>query len=53
MSEKMDPSRVNSIPELNLRSSSEHKLPKLHAIGFGELLDTTFSLYRAHFRSQV
>ena len=53
MSEKMDPSRVNSIPELNLRSSSEHKLPKLHAMGFGELLDTTFSLYRAHFRSFV
>ncbi len=51
MSEKMDPSRVNSIPELNLRSSSEHKLPKLHAMGFGELLDTTFSLYRKHFWS--
>ena len=25
--------------------------PKLQAIGFGELLDTTFSLYRAHLRS--
>ena len=36
-----------------MRSRSEHKFPNLHAMGFGELLDTTFSLYRSHFRSFV
>ena len=39
MSEKIDPSQTNNGP------------PKLHAMGFGELLDTTFSLYRTHFWS--
>ena len=39
MSERTDPSQMNNEPQ------------KLHAMGFGELLDTTFSLYRAHFRS--
>ena len=49
MSEKMDPSRVSSVMELDLRNDSENKYLKLHAMGFGELLDTTFSLYRKHF----
>ena len=39
MSERTDPSQMNNGPQ------------KLHAMGFGELLDTTFSLYRAHFWS--
>ena len=47
----MDPTQVNSVMELDLRSDSENKYPKLHAMGFGELLDTTFSLYRRHFWS--
>ena len=46
MSEQMD-----SDMGLDLRSDSAHKLPMLRAMGFGELLDTTFSLYRAHFLS--
>ena len=37
MSEKADPSQTNNGP------------PTLRAMGFGELLDTTFSLYRTHF----
>lgn len=49
----MDPTQVNSVMELDLRSDSENKYPKLHAMGFGELLDTVFSLYRSHFRSFV
>ena len=47
----MDPSRVNSVMELDLQNDSENKHLKLHAMGFGELLDTTFSLYRKHFWS--
>ena len=50
MSERMDPSQVSSVMGLDLRNNSKNKLPNLHAMGFGELLDTTFSLYRAHFR---
>ena len=38
MSEKIDPSQTHNVP------------PTLRALGFGELLDMTFSLYRAHFR---
>ncbi len=40
---------MNSIMGADLWSDSENKYPKLHAMGFGELLDTTFSLYRTHF----
>lgn len=47
----MDPSRVNSVPEFDSRCGREHKFPNLHAMRFGELLDTTFSIYRVHFRS--
>ena len=39
MSEKIDPSQTHNA------------LPTLRALGFGELLDTTFSLYRTHFWS--
>ncbi|MCG9133330.1 hypothetical protein J5I95_16775 [Candidatus Poribacteria bacterium] len=39
MSEKNDPSQANNGP------------PTLRALGLGELLDTTFSLYRTHFWS--
>lgn len=39
MSEKIDPSQTNNASA------------KLRAMGFGELLDTTFSLYRTHFWS--
>ncbi len=39
MVEPTDPSQAND------------GLRKLHAMGFTDLLDTTFSLYRAHFRS--
>lgn len=37
--------------EVDLRSDSETKYPKLHVMGFGELLDTALSLYRKHFWS--
>ncbi len=39
MPEPTDPSQSNNVP------------PKLQAVGFGELLDTIFSLYRTHFLS--
>ena len=39
MPEPTDPSQANNVP------------PKLQAMGFGELLDTIFSLYRTHFLS--
>ena len=51
MSERMDPSQVSSVMGLDLRNNSNNEFPKLHAMGFAELLDTTFSLYRTHFRS--
>ena len=51
MSEQMDPSRVNSVPELGLQGGSNRVPPNLCAMGFGELLDTTVSLYRKHFWS--
>lgn len=39
MPEQKDPSQANNVP------------PKLQALGFSELLDTTFSFYRTHFWS--
>ena len=51
MSERMNPAQVNSVMGLDPRSNSENKYLKLHAMGFGELLDTTLSLYRKHFWS--
>ena len=38
-------------PALNNASRTENEVPRLQAMRFGELLDTTFSLYRAHFRT--
>ena len=37
--------------EHNLQPDTKDNLPDLHAMGFGELLDTTFSLYRKRFWS--
>lgn len=39
------------MPEPTAPSQSNNVPPKLQAIGFGELLDTIFSLYRTHFLS--
>ena len=49
MSEQMDPSQVNSVRELGLRGGGNREPPNLRAMRFGELLDTTLSLYRRHF----
>ena len=38
-------------PASNNSSQTENEVPRLRAMRFGELLDTTFSLYRAHFRA--
>ena len=51
MSEQIDRSQTGSVVEHDLQPNIKKILPNLHAMGFGELLDTTFSLYRAHFRS--
>ena len=37
--------------ENDLQPDIKNDLPNLNAMGFGELLDTTLSLYRKHFRS--
>ena len=39
------------MPEQTAPAQANNGPPKLRAMGFGELLDTTFSLYRAHFWS--
>ena len=39
------------MPEQKVPPQANNVLPKLQAIGFSELLDTTFSLYRTHFLS--
>ena len=39
------------MPEQKVPPQANNVLPKLQAIGFSELLDTTFSLYRTHFWS--
>ena len=49
MSEQIDRSQAGSVVEHDLQPNIKKILPNLHAMGFGELLDTTFSLYRAHF----
>ena len=50
MSEQIDRSQAGSVVENGLQPDIKGDMPNLHAMGFGELLDTTFSLYRAHFR---
>ena len=37
------------MPEQNNPSQADNGPPKLRTMGVGELLDTVFSLYRAHF----
>ena len=51
MSEQIDRSQAGSVVENGLQPDIKKILPNLHVMGFGELLDTTFSLYRSHFRS--
>ena len=51
MPEKSDDSQARGIAEQDLQPDIMNDLPKLRAMRFGELLDTTFSLYRAHFWS--
>ena len=48
MSERTDPSQGKSLMGLGTGNDKKYELLKLQAMGFGELLDTTFSLYRAH-----
>ena len=49
MPEQFDDSQARGIAAQDLQPDTMNDLPKLHAMGFGELLDTTFSLYRTHF----
>lgn len=49
MSEQIDDLQMSSVVENGLQSDINSDLPNLHAMGFAELLDTTFSLYRVHF----
>lgn len=51
MPEHFDDSQARGIAEQDSQPHIMSDLPKLHAMGFGELLDTTFSLYRTHFWS--
>ena len=51
MSEQIDRSQASSVVEYDLQPDIKKSLPNLHVMGFGEILDTTFSLYRAHFCS--
>ncbi|RKU27262.1 hypothetical protein C6499_12015 [Candidatus Poribacteria bacterium] len=51
MPEQFDGSQASSIVEQDLQPNLKNDSPKLRAMGFGELLDAVFSLYRAHFWS--
>ena len=44
MSEQMNPPQENSVSGVDLQSDGNNKYPILHAMGFAELLDATFSL---------
>ena len=50
-SEQIDRSQVGDVVENDLQPDVKDDMPSLHAMQFGELLDTAFSLYRRHFRS--
>lgn len=50
MPEQFDGSQASGIVEQDLQPNLKNDSPKLRAMGFGELLDAVFSLYRAHFR---
>ena len=49
MPEQIDDSKMGSIVEHNFQPDRKNDLPNLRAMRFSELLDTTFSLNRAHF----
>ena len=49
MPEQFDDSQARGIAAQDLQLDTMNDLPKLRAMRFGELLDTTFSLYRTHF----
>lgn len=51
MPEQIDHTQVNSGVEQDLQRDVARGASKLHAMGFADLLDTTFSLYRTHFWS--
>ena len=51
MPEQFDGSQASGIVEQDLQPNLKNDSPKLRAMGFGELLDAIFSLYRVHFRS--
>ena len=44
MPEQMNPSQESSGCGVDPQSDGENKYPNLRAMGFGEILDTTFSL---------
>ena len=44
MPEQMNPSQENSGSGVDPQSDGENKYPMLRAMGFSEILDTTFSL---------
>lgn len=50
MPRKTDDAQVDNVVENGLQPDKKIDLPNLRAMGLGELLDTTLSLYRAHFR---
>ena len=51
MPEQINHTQPNSGVEQDLQPNVERDASKLHAMGFTDLLDTTFSLYRTHFWS--
>ena len=51
MREQIDRTQTGSVVEQGLQPDVARGVSKLHAMGFTDLLDTTFSLYRTHFLS--
>lgn len=51
MINRSDPPQASNDVGIDSPRDSRHEPPKLQAMGFGEILDTTFSLYRTYFRS--
>ena len=48
MPDQIERRQMNRVVEQDLQPDIESGASKLHAMGFTDLLDTTFSLYRAH-----
>ena len=48
MPDQIERRQMNRVVEQDLQPDIESGTSKLHAMGFTDLLDTTFSLYRAH-----